>query len=995
MKYRRSLLLLPALFIFFFIEPLSAQVNSMGNPLMVSYDYSQTGGSEWNYSIIKDDRGIVYLGNEIKGVLEFDGINWNSIRINNNPVIYAIDKDLNGILYACGPYEFGYIAPQKGGKLSYVSLSSRLDSTDKAELEEVWDIEYFKENIYFVSGKTVYKYNYQTDILGKLKSADNIFKLQRIFSLNDRLLIADNREGLMEMTRDSLELLPGGEAFGRDYCFAVLPYDSTWCLVGTYYNGLCLYNPNTGEIKWDFVSDDINKELQASQIYNGSVLSDGNFAIGTMGAGVYIISREGEIISRYSNEALGLHDDQIYSVYHDGLPSFSSQLWMSVVEKIYHISYNLPVRYFDERNNITYPIRVICEFNDNVYVCGDKGVAKMSTIDNKLMFEELEGISSQTFSIIHFKAGDNRNYLLAATFDGLFIIDEHEKVSKFIDILANPSEGISAGFISSLKQSEFQNGVFYLGLNGKIRVIQYDRGKWRYSSTIQGFPGRVNNVVEESPDKLWVNTINQNKLLTVDISNSDTAIVAEYNGDELDGSEVKSVEKIDGFITIVTNSSILKYNANHAKFEVEEKYHLDTNSSLQYEDIASLGEYGVLISASDYRNFDYIVKPDGSKIVDVFYLLPKSYTAGLMVKENMLWLPKQQEIYLLDLDRIGNFDYTNDVLIRKVTIGGDSILFNGAFYEESSGRVSRLLKHQPKTQIPKINHSLNDITFNWSSNNYLADDSIAYRFMIENFDKDWTKWESVNYKDYTNLQHGKYKFKIQAKGLTRDISQETVYEFEILPAWYQSVIAMIVYAILILMVVVVIIKIYTRRLINENVRLEGIVAARTKEVVRQKEELEASIHYASRIQRAILPSEQALVDNVEEYFILFKPRDIVSGDFYWVSQKGSRLYIVAADCTGHGVPGAFMSIFGISFLDEIVNKADNTETDKILNALRKHVTDSLKQMEEGIEETKDGMDLAILVVNYEDNEIQFSGAYNPCWIVRELTREEKRQISEE
>ncbi len=87
MKYRRSLLLLPVLFMFLFVEPLSAQVNSKGNPLMVSYDYAQTGGSEWNYSIIKDDRGIVYLGNEIQGVLEFDGINWNSIRINNNPVI--------------------------------------------------------------------------------------------------------------------------------------------------------------------------------------------------------------------------------------------------------------------------------------------------------------------------------------------------------------------------------------------------------------------------------------------------------------------------------------------------------------------------------------------------------------------------------------------------------------------------------------------------------------------------------------------------------------------------------------------------------------------------------------------------------------------------------------------------------------------------------------------------------------------------------------------
>jgi serine phosphatase RsbU (regulator of sigma subunit) len=408
-----------------------------------------------------------------------------------------------------------------------------------------------------------------------------------------------------------------------------------------------------------------------------------------------------------------------------------------------------------------------------------------------------------------------------------------------------------------------------------------------------------------------------------------------------------------------------------------------------YEDVVTVGERGVLVSAFDYRNFDYLVKPDGTRVIDIFYLLPKSYTARFMYDDNILWLPKQQQIFLIDLDRIDKYKYENDVLIRKVIVGGDSVLFNGVFFEETGERHRKLLKHQPESQVPKINHSLNDITFNWSSNNFMSDDSTVYSFMIEGFDKEWSKWEHVNYKDYTNLQHGKYKFKIKAKGLTRIESDITVYEFEIAKAWYQTVFAMIIYAILIIVIVVGIIKVYTRRLINENVRLEGIVADRTKEVVRQKEELEASIHYASRIQRAILPSEKILADKVEEYFILFRPRDIVSGDFYWISQKGSRLYIVAADCTGHGVPGAFMSILGISFLDEIVNKADNTDTDKILNLLRKHVTDSLKQMEEGIEETKDGMDIGILVINYEANEIEYSGAYNPCWLVRELTEGEK------
>jgi len=990
MKYKLSILLFSLLFFSVSLTHVLSQVNENGNPLMVSYDYAQTGGSEWNYSMIQDDRGIIYFGNEIQGVIEFDGTNWNSIRINDNPVIYALEKDQNGVIYASGPYEFGYIEPGDNGNLEYVSLSARLDSASKATLGDVYDIQYFEGNIYFVSKKTIYRYNHQTDLLDTLNTDAKYYIMTRAYSVNDHLIIADNREGLIAMSGDSIRALPGGDTFGMDYCFAVLPYDSAWCLVGTFFNGLHMYNHITGEVRTDFASPEIYEEIKANQIYNGCVLSDGKFAFGTTKAGVYIFDRKGELVERYSNKSSGLHDDQIYFTSHDGTPSFSSQLWMSVVEKIYRISYNLPIRYFDERNNITFPIRGICEFNGDVFVGGDKGVARMSSDGDKIILNEIEGFSNQTFLIVPFYS-DNKSYLLAGTLDGLFIIDESGNFDRFVDIQINPSDRINANSVFSVNESEFHDGIFFLGLNGRMRIIEYRGGKWKYNSTIPDFAGNVQYLVEESPSRIWVSTIDMDKLYTVDISDSDTT-VTEYVGSEIEGMEIKTIKKIDNSIILVTGSSILRYNNELGKFEEETKYLLEDDESIIYEDFVSLGDYGVLISAYDYRNFDYLVRPDGSKVIDIFFLLPKSHTSRLMLKENMLWLPKMQEIFLLDLDRIGDYEYHNDVLIRKVTIGGDSVLFNGVFYEETDGRLKRLLKHQPKSKIPKINHSLNDITFHWSSNNLISGDSTSYSFMIEGFDEEWSGWENVKYKDYTNLQHGKYIFKIRAKGLTRHVTEETVYEFEIRRAWYQSVIAMIIYTILIIVTIITIIKVYTRRLINENLRLEGIVADRTREVVKQKEELEASIHYASRIQRAILPSEKALIDKVKEYFILFRPRDIVSGDFYWVSERGSRLYIVAADCTGHGVPGAFMSILGISFLDEIVNKAENTETDDILNSLRKHVTDSLKQMGEGIEEAKDGMDLGILVINYANNEIEYSGAYNPCWVVRKLNSEEKKKF---
>jgi len=180
----------------------------------------------------------------------------------------------------------------------------------------------------------------------------------------------------------------------------------------------------------------------------------------------------------------------------------------------------------------------------------------------------------------------------------------------------------------------------------------------------------------------------------------------------------------------------------------------------------------------------------------------------------------------------------------------------------------------------------------------------------------------------------------------------------------------------------------------ENLRLEGIIAERTAEIRKQKEELTDSIEYASRIQQALLPSDKVLDEHQMEHFILFRPRDIVSGDFYWMATKNEKLIIVVADCTGHGVPGAFMSMLGMTFLDEIVIKEEVTDTASILDQLRTHVITSLKQSGKTIREsTRDGMDLSLISVDLKSKEIQFSGAYNPIYLVRPLNRSEKRKVN--
>ena len=148
-----------------------------------------------------------------------------------------------------------------------------------------------------------------------------------------------------------------------------------------------------------------------------------------------------------------------------------------------------------------------------------------------------------------------------------------------------------------------------------------------------------------------------------------------------------------------------------------------------------------------------------------------------------------------------------------------------------------------------------------------------------------------------------------------------------------------------------------------------------------KQELLDSIIYAKKIQMAVLPSEKEIADILSEHFILFKPRDIVSGDFFWIKQIKNFVIVAAVDCTGHGVPGAFMSLLGTTFLSEIVSvqKLDNAGT--ILNRLRNKVKKSLHQTGKFGENT-DGMDMSFCIIDEETLELEYAGAYNPLLIVR-------------
>jgi serine phosphatase RsbU (regulator of sigma subunit) len=166
-------------------------------------------------------------------------------------------------------------------------------------------------------------------------------------------------------------------------------------------------------------------------------------------------------------------------------------------------------------------------------------------------------------------------------------------------------------------------------------------------------------------------------------------------------------------------------------------------------------------------------------------------------------------------------------------------------------------------------------------------------------------------------------------------------------------------------------------------------------ILTQNNEIRDSIMYARRIQNAVLPLKENLDEILNDYFIFYLPRDIVSGDFYWAIKKDGKTILVVSDCTGHGVPGAFMSMLGVSFLNEIVAKSDLDDAAHILEELRTRVKTTLSQTGQNDEATddilsetrdsgvKDGMDMVLCIIDETNSKMQFAGANNPIYLIRD------------
>ncbi|MFZ5939661.1 MAG: two-component regulator propeller domain-containing protein [Bacteroidota bacterium] len=396
---------------------------------------------------------------------------------------------------------------------------------------------------------------------------------------------------------------------------------------------------------------------------------------------------------------------------------------------------------------------------------------------------------------------------------------------------------------------------------------------------------------------------------------------------------------------------------------------------------------------------------------------------------NYLWLGTNKGFSYYNL----NTDKTEFTIDTKDGLSGDEITAGGLFLDHNdllwvgtyhglsnfNIRAKSTMNYSPVCYIERIllngepirietgrsfRHNENNFVFEITALSFSDEESVEYEFYLRGSGNNYSSYHrGKEFKAYyTNLPAGKYQFIYKAKGKNNIWGYAEQFEFTIRKAWYNTWVFRGTVILVLFLLIYSTYSIRMRAVQAQKRRLEQLVKERTHELEEANAEIEAqrdlateqrdqiavqqkeimdSIHYAERIQRSLLPSDSLLKDILPEHFILFKPRDIVSGDFFWVAEKDGYIYAAAADCTGHGIPGAFMSMLGLAYLNEIISKAGAIAPDAVLNHLRQDIIRALNQQgKEG--EAKDGMDIALVRFDREGKTLGFAGGNNPLYMIR-------------
>ena len=720
--------------------------------------------------------------------------------------------------------------------------------------------------------------------------------------------------------------------------------------------------------------------------------------------GIFYVTVEEKRISSMQLKIPELDYVQVQSVFED----MQNNLWISTYgEGLFriHLSENLHIvktSNYNSHNGLgsDYVKHVFFDSQQNLWVATyGHGVACITNFAFSF-FENLNAINANATAVL---SVDNSEYWIAGI--GAIIKTSTKPVQRttvFDRSNGLPNDRITtmlAGNNGEIWIGTEKNGLYQLAKNAK-NVSLFYREENSLSNNIQGLV-LVN-------DEIWMATLNG-----VLIINSKTGKKinqkATFDGG-LPHNNIRDIFKDSkGRVWVATNSNSLIDIKNDKKLTLHDE--AETEFTTIAEDNrgrlwAGTNSKGVYLFDEERDTIYQFTSDDGLK---------SDYCYAMIFDDlNRIWIGHRLGLTSINTERltVNTLGTDNgifgDVNPRSMTLNKSGEMLIGM----TDGVIMYDIKaDRTQDQIPILNLSglyINDkpynpnksivlpyghykVQFDYVGLQYSNPGSVSYQSLLQGYDMGWSPTSKSTTVFYPRLDDGDYSFWVKACNNDNCTEEKMLFTIKIRNPWFKSwwCILLVVSAIMGMGYIVVAIRERNHRIQQEY--LENELRTRTKEVHKQKEEIEVknrditdSINYAQRIQFSVLPSTSTLLEHCSGAFIFYRPRDIVSGDFYWFDYfpDTKRLLIVCADSTGHGVPGAFMSLIGTTLIKDIAMRLDVLSPADILYRLDENIQSTLNQNRDS-EQANDGMDIIVCEINTETHFTRIASAMRPYIIYHE------------
>ncbi len=990
----------------FFIFVFDILFSQTGTPFIKNFSPEEYRAEGQIWAAAQDNNGIMYFGGNSE-VLIYDGTEWQNIKLPKKSPVRSLCKNDEGKIFVGAVGEFGYLDFDGKNGIKYISLSDSLDSLYRS-FSDVWTVKSANGNVWFASNEFLFRYN-----PGKNPSVKKINTDAPPFLLykagKEEVFVSIRRKGTYKLKGDSIIPLKGME---KEHPWFMISYNSESKLTGDL-NGLAIYSPNAPDSDKIFTTEtyfnkkDIeatNNFLNTNQLYTGAVnLGNGRFAVGTIRNGVIIINSSGKIIN-IINEKKGLQSNTVHYLFKDN----RNELWASTAYGISKIDINSPYELFTKKQGINGSIYDVLYFHDKFYVTSNLGLYYYTSGEFKGV-QKLSGKDAlQILSPFIFHTETDSLFFVNTVY-GMYRIDKNYPVK------------INSINYGSIIQSDSQKNTVYYTVNYDLYRMTFQNKSFLSPEKIAEFGNLVYIGCEfDKADLLLI--LDGKPVLYNSETHSSTDIKIN--------AEINDINKIDTTIFAYTDKGLFVYNSVKKEFIRDKKYteylpeHIEI---LQFEKFSE-GNY-LLLARNPETNKTFVAKIYKKEGKYFSETVPYKRFSGINTihksGDSILWALNNKTLYKYTIRNHKNFYRKGNCIIRKIKLKNDSIIFSGIL---PSGKPAK-----KGLQNIRIDYSYNDISFKFTLTSYEGDEN-EFSYKLENGRKNkWSDWSKINFKEYTNLHEGSYTFFVKGRSVYGIESQPVSYTFEILPPWYRTIYAYIVYLVLLGFLIWGFVKLNAKRLEKENIRLDNMVKERTAEILTQKEEIQTqadyleevntelnqkneeiksiadnlkeanikikeknkyitdSINYAKKIQTAVLPSDTEISKILSDFFIIYKPKDIVSGDFYSIKKRGDYIIAAVADCTGHGVPGGFLAMMGTTVLNDVIQDIKITNPAAALEKMRETVKKSLHQ-NRYMESRNEGIEIALCAIDTNDLSLEFAGANHPLFIVRQ--KDEQPEMTE-